>query len=187
MRFLKNRSILFYLGFILILAMTIGGTAIAAFADSGGATAAVKVGQLTETGTFGESVTTTLDGTNQTLPYTLPVQVKDATGSGAGWNLQISGTSLSDGVTGHPALTQQVSAASASCVSGNHCTNATSSTSPPTYPVVIGTTAQKFFSADVNSGLGILSVSTTVQVLVLGDTYAGTYTTALTLAITSGP
>jgi WxL domain surface cell wall-binding len=187
MGLLKRRSMRFYLGFILILAMALGGSAIAAFADSGGATANVGAGQLTESGTFGESVSTTLDGTDQTLPYTLPVQVKDATGSGAGWKLQISATDLSDGVSGNPALTQQVSAASASCVSGNHCTAATSTSVPPTYPVVISSSPQKFFSADANSGMGILSVSTTVQVLVLGNTYAGTYSTTLTLGVASGP
>lgn len=184
MHLLKNRSVHFYLVFFFILAMTVGGATVGAFADSGGATASVKAGTLTETGTFGESVTATLDGTDQTVPYTLPIQLKDASGSGAGWNLQVSATALSDGVTGHSALTQQVSAASSSCVSGNHCTNATNSSS---YPVVIGSTAQKFFSANPNTGMGILSVSTTVQVLVLGDTYAGTYTTTVTLAVVSGP
>src|SRR5579859_5579320 len=105
MSLLKNRSMVFYLGFILILTMAIGGAAIGAFADGGGATTTLKAGTLTEAGTFNETVSTTLDGTNQTIPYTLPVNVKDATGSGAGWNLTISGTSLSDGVAGHAALT----------------------------------------------------------------------------------
>lgn len=187
MRLLRHRSTRFYLVLLFVLVMSIGGAAIGAFADSGGATANVHAGQLTETGTFSESVTTTLDGTDQTLPYTLPVQVKDATGSGAGWDLQISATALSDGVTGHPALTQQVSAASASCVSGNHCTPATSTSSPITYAVVITSSPQRFFSADANSGMGILSVSGTVQVLIPGNAYAGTYTTSLTLAIANGP
>ena len=186
MSFLKKRSLVFYLGFFLILTMAIGGAAIGAFADSGGATASVHAGTLTETGTFGESVSATLDGTNQTIPYTLPVQVKDATGSGGGWNLTISGTALSDGVAGQPTLTQQVSAATSSCVSGNSCTNATSAT-PPTYPVVISSTAQKFFSADANSGRGILNVSSTVQVVIPGDAYAGSYSTTLSLAVVSGP
>ncbi|HET9920331.1 MAG TPA: WxL domain-containing protein [Ktedonobacteraceae bacterium] len=186
MSFLKKSTVRFCIVFLCALAMTIGGATIGAFADSGGATATVHAGQLTEAGTFGESVSTTLDGTDQTLSYTLPVQLKDATGSGSGWNLQISATALSDGVNGHSALTQQVSAASASCVSGNHCTGATSAT-PPSYPLVLSSTAQKFFSADANSGMGILNVSTSLQVLVPGNTYAGTYTTTLTLAVVSGP
>ena len=187
MQLLKHRSMRFYLVLFIVLTMTIGGATVGAFADSGGATASVHAGQLTESGTFGESVTTTLDGTDQTLPYTLPVQLKDATGSGSGWDLQISGTSLSDGVNGHPALTQQVSGATSSCVNGNHCTPATSNSSPPTYPVVVTSSPQKIFSADANSGMGILSVTGTVQVLVPGNAYAGTYTTTLTLAVVSGP
>lgn len=184
MRFLKHRSVVFYLGLVLILAMTIGGSAIAAFADSGGASITLNTGTLTETGTFGESTSVTLNGTDQTPTYTLPITVTDARGSGAGWNLTISGTPLA---SGSHTLTQQVSAASAACPGGNGCTNAISSTSPPTYPVVIGSSAQKFFSADANSGMGIIKVTTTVQVLVPGNAFAGTYNTTLTLASVSGP
>lgn len=187
MSLLKNRSVRFYLVFFLILTMAIGGSAFAAFADSGGATATVNAGTLSESGTFGESVSATLDGTDQTLSYTLPVAVKDATGSGAGWKLQISGTPLSDGVSGHPALTQQVSAATASCVAGNSCTSATSGNAPVTFPVVVSGSVQKFFSADTNSGMGKINVAATVQVLVPGNAFAGSYSTTLTLASASGP
>lgn len=185
MSFLKNGSIRFYFVFFLILTMAIGGSVFAAFADSGGATATVNAGTLTETGTFGETVSATLDGTDQTVSYTLPVKVKDARGNGSGWNLTISGTPLSD--SSSHTLTQQVSAATAACAGGgNSCTNATSS-APPTYAVVIGGTAQKFFSADANSGMGIINVTATVQVIVPGNAFAGTYTTTLTLASVTGP
>src|SRR6266852_5713232 len=116
MRFLKNRFFGFYLGFVLILAMTIGGSAIAAFAsctgDCGGASATLNAGTLSETGTFGESTSVTLNGHDQSPSYTLPVQVTDATGSGNGWNLTISGTPLANGTH---TLTEEVSAASAAC------------------------------------------------------------------------
>src|SRR6476661_4117618 len=38
------------------------------------------------------SFTTTLDGTDQTLNYSAPLIVTDATGSGDGWNLTITST-----------------------------------------------------------------------------------------------
>ena len=79
----KKRSMVFYLGFVFILTMAIGGVTIAAFADSGGATATLNAGTLSEQGTFGETVSATLNGTDQTVSYTLPVQVKDARGNGA--------------------------------------------------------------------------------------------------------
>lgn len=183
MRFLKNRSTRFYLVFFFIVAMTVGGATFGVFADSGGATVSVKAGTLTETGTFGQSVSATLDGTDQVVTYSLPVAVKDVTGSGAGWNLQISGTPLSDGVTGHPALAQQISAASSSCGSGQ-CTNAANSVS---LPVAIGSTASKYFNAAANSGMGNMTVTATAQVAVPANTYVGTYSTTLNLSITAGP
>src|SRR5712691_1903048 len=112
MHLLKKRSVRFYLGFLLVLAMAIGGSAIAAFADSGTATATLTAGSLTVAGTFGETTSVTLNGLDQTASYTLPMQVTDATGSGLGWNLQISGTPLT---SGSHTLTQQVHTASGTC------------------------------------------------------------------------
>src|SRR5258708_29793096 len=106
MSFLKKRSTRFYLGGFLLMMLALWWSAIPAFADSGGATATVNAGALSEAGTFGQSVSVTLNGLDQTASYSLPVQVTDATGSGAGWNLQISGSPLADS-KGHT-LTQQV-------------------------------------------------------------------------------
>src|SRR5437764_14568033 len=50
MNLLEHRSLRFYLVFFLILTMAIGGSAIAAFADSGPANVAVNAGTLTGTG-----------------------------------------------------------------------------------------------------------------------------------------
>lgn len=183
MHLLKKRSTRFYLVFFFILVMTVGGAAVGAFADSGGATATLSAGQLTEAGTFGETTSVTLTGQDQTASYTLPVQVTDATGSGAGWNLQISGTPLT---SGSHTLTQQVRTATGTCAGLGTCT-AIASGASITYPVVIGTTASKFFSAAANSGMGIFNVSSTVDVLVPGNSFAGTYTTTITLASVSTP
>ena len=183
MHLLKKRSTRFYLVFLFILAMTVGGAAVGAFADSGGATATLNAGQLTETGTFGESTSVLLNGTDQTASYTLPIQVTDATGSGAGWNLQISGTPLT---SNSHTLTQQVSAASGTCAGSGTCTNIAPGATI-NYPLAIGSTGSKFFSAAANSGMGIFNVSATVQVVVPGNSFAGTYTTTITLASVSTP
>ncbi len=51
MCFLKSRSIRFYLGFFLILVLTLGGSTLAALADSStGATVVVTAGTLSESG-----------------------------------------------------------------------------------------------------------------------------------------
>src|ERR1700758_4862575 len=96
MNLLKQRSLRFYLGFILILAMAIGGSAIAAFADSGtGATVSVSGGSLSEQGPTSVSATPViLTGDDQTTSYALGLTVNDPRGSGAGWNLTITSTTF---------------------------------------------------------------------------------------------
>src|SRR6266702_1481512 len=98
MYFLKKRSIRFYLGFVMILMMAIGGSAIAAFADSGTASFAVKAGSLTMTGVTNVSAAPViLTGDDQTTTYSMGLTVQDARGSGAGWNLTITSTVFTTG------------------------------------------------------------------------------------------
>jgi hypothetical protein len=183
MSFLKKRSTRFYLGGFLLMMLALWWSAIPAFADSGGATATVNAGTLSEAGTFGQSVSVTLNGLDQRVPYPLPIQVTDATGSGAGWNLQISGTPLADS-KGHTLAQQVLPTIFAGCASGSHCTPP----APPGGPsVVITGTPQKFFSAIPATGMGSMTLQSLVLVLVPGNAFAGTYTTTLTLAAASGP
>ncbi len=115
----------------------------------------------------------------------LPVLgVVDARGSGAGWNLQISATTFSDGA-GHTLAPGTVSAAAQACHSGSSCTAATNS--GITLPLTITGTAAKFFNAAANTGLGKVDVTPTVQVAIPGNTFAGTYTSTVTLAAATGP
>jgi hypothetical protein len=130
------------------------------------------------------SVTDTLDGTDQTVSYSPLLGVVDARGNGAGWNLQISATSFSDG-SGHTLAPGQVTGVSAACKAGSTCTAATSS--GITYPLTITTTAAKFFNAALNTGLGKIDVTPTIAVSIPGNAYAGTYTSTVTLAAVSGP
>lgn len=43
------------------------------------------------------SISDTLDGTDQTVGYTVPLNLTDARGSGAGWNLTLTSTTFNDG------------------------------------------------------------------------------------------
>ena len=130
------------------------------------------------------SVTDTLDGTDQTVSYSPLLGVVDARGSGAGWNLQISATSFTDG-GGHTLAPGQVTGVSAACKAGSTCTAATSS--GITYPLTITTTAAKFFNAALNTGLGKIDATPTIAVSIPGNAYAGVYTSTVTLAAVSGP
>jgi WxL domain surface cell wall-binding len=158
--------------------------------------AAALAGTLTATATVsgaagislslpaGPSLTDTLDGSDQTVSYAPVLGVIDARGSGAGWNLTISATTFSDG-SGHTLAPGQVSSVASACHSGSTCTAASSS--GITYPLTIGGTASKFFNSAVNSGLGKVDVTPSVDVVIPGNAYAGTYTSTVTLAAATGP
>jgi hypothetical protein len=159
------------------------------------AAAAAIAGTLTATATISgaagvslalpgnPSVSDTLDGTDQTVSYAPVLGVVDARGSGAGWNLTISATSFSDG-SGHTLAPGTVSAASQACHAGSSCTTATNAIG---YPLTVTGSAAKFFNAAVNTGLGKVDVTPTVDILVPGNTFAGTYTSTVTLAVATGP
>ncbi len=173
----------------ILLIVSIAAVALAA------ATASIA-GTLTATATVGgtagislnlpsnPSITDTIDGTDQTASYSPALGIVDARGSGAGWNLQISATSFSDG-SGHTLAPGTVTGATQACHSGSSCTAAT--TSGITYPLTVSGTAAKVFNAAANTGMGKIDVTPTIQVAIPGNAYAGTYTSTVTLAATTGP
>lgn len=158
--------------------------------------AAALAGTLTATATVtgtagislnlpaGPSLTDTLDGTDQTVSYAPVLGLVDARGGGAGWNLQISATTFSDG-SGHTLAPGQVTSVAAACKAGSTCTAASSS--GITYPLTVSGTAAKFYVAAVNSGLGKIDVTPSVDVTIPGNAFAGTYSSTVTLAATTGP
>ena len=166
--------------------------AAAALVASAAALAGTLTATATVTGTAGislnlpssPSVSSTLDGTDQTASYSPVLGVVDARGTGAGWNLTISATDFSDGA-GHTLLPGTVTAAAQACHSGSSCTAATSS--GISYPLTITGTAAKLFNAAANTGLGKVDVTPTIQVAIPGNAYAGTYTSTVTLAAATGP
>ena len=130
------------------------------------------------------AISDTLDGTDQSVSYAPLLGIVDARGSGAGWNLQISATTFSDGA-GHTLAQGQVGSVAQACTAGSTCTAATSS--GIAYPLTISTTAAKVFNAALNTGLGKLNVTPTINVAIPGNAYAGTYTSTVTLAAATGP
>jgi hypothetical protein len=159
------------------------------------ATTAALAGTLTPTATVtgasgismalpaDPSISDTLDGTDQTVSWTALLGVVDARGTGAGWNLTVSATSFSDG-SGHSLSPGTITGITTACQGGNACTAATNGIS---YPLTLSGTAQKFFNAAANTGMGKVNVTPSVSVAVPGNTYAGTYTSTVTLAAVSGP
>jgi WxL domain surface cell wall-binding len=131
----------------------------------------------------GPTLSSTLDGTDQTVSWSALLGVVDARGTGAGWNLTMSATSFSDG-SGHTLAPGSLSGVTAACHAGNSCTAATNAIS---YPLTLSGTAAKFFNAAAASGMGKVDVTPSVDVAIPGNAYAGTYTSTVTLAAVSGP
>jgi WxL domain surface cell wall-binding len=155
------------------------------------ATATVTAGTLSLSTSASPGVSATLDGTDQTPTYTLPMTVNDATGSGTGWNVTVTSTTFSTGGGTPKLLSTTASTATgvtSSCATGT-CTNPTSSIP---YPLTVPAgstppTAVKLFNAAANTGMGKFTVTPTVEVSIPANTYAGTYTSTLTVAVVSGP
>jgi hypothetical protein len=130
----------------------------------------------------------TLNGTDQTETFSLPIVVNDDTGSGAGWDLTLSLTTFTN--SGHTLAADVAEVSSqptATCNSGT-CTAA--SVSGISYPLVLtadGSTTSKFFNAVANTGMGNFTVTTPFSVTIPANAYAGTYSSTFTVSITSGP
>jgi hypothetical protein len=171
------------------LAVAIGaGTA---GADTANVTATVTGGSLAEATSATPSFSATLDGTDQTPTYTLRITVTEARGTGAGWNMTITSTQFTTG--GGTPKTLSTSASSMTsvasvCATGT-CTNPTNAV---TYPVAVPAaaappTAVKFFNASANTGMGKFTITPTIGVSVPANTFAGAYSSTVTLAVASGP
>jgi hypothetical protein len=137
------------------------------------------------------SFTANLDAGDATPSYSIALATQDTAGTGAGWNETITSTQFA---TDPP--NSHVLAPTASTVTGVVATDGVGTDTPPanviTYPLTVpaGPVAPppvKIFDATPSTGMGQFTVSPTISVFVPQDSYAGTYTTTLTLGIVSGP
>ena len=175
------------------------GLAVLACCDAAGAattasptvTGTVSAGALSVATAAAPTFSANLATGDQTPAYTLPLTANDTTGTGAGWNLTITSTQFTTGGgTPHTLATNAstITGVTSACATGT-CTNPTNAV---TYPVGIpaaatAPTAVKFFNAAANTGLGSFTVTPTVGVFVPASTFAGSYSSTLTVSIVSGP
>ncbi len=131
----------------------------------------------------------TLDGSDQAPGYTVPLTVANGGSTkNGGWNLTITSTTFTNG----GGNTLSTGASSLSGVSIGACAGTVCPTNSIGYPVGVpaGATAPgavKFFNAALNTGTGTVTVTPTVGVTVPGNSFAGTYTSTLTIAVVAGP
>jgi len=136
------------------------------------------------------SFTATLNGTNQAVPATQPLDVSDATGSGNGWNITATSTLFTSGAHTIAATATTIpSQPSVACDTNVTCTTATTNvTYPYSLPAAAtAPTATQMFNATANTGMGDQTVTPTWTLTIPGNTYAGNYTSTWTLSLVSGP
>jgi len=203
MQLLKRRTMMFYLGFVLILSMAIGGVAFGAFAagpcsstDPAGTTcgtstttasAQVIAGTLSETADASATATAvTLNGTDQTTSYSFNINVIDARGTGAGWNVTMQTSQFQNAGNTHQLSTtaSTLNTVAATCVASTTCSASGGSAQTPGSDL---STTAKIWSAASNEGMGSWTVKPTVNVAVPANTYADTYTSNVTVDLIAGP
>jgi hypothetical protein len=132
-----------------------------------------------------------LDAGDSTQTYSVPVAVQDTRGTGAGWNLTITSTTFSTG-GGTPktlaANASSLTGVTSACATGTCTTPANAQTYPLAVPAATtAPTAVKFFNTTANNGMGKFTVTPTVGVSVPQNTFAGTYSSTVTLSVVTGP
>lgn len=161
----------------------------AAFADNLTGTSTVTGGTLDMEATDAPSVAVTLDGTDQAPTDSFNIDVNDARGTGAGWNLQITSTAFTDGTYSLDTDAATITGVTSACDQGT-CTDPTNSISYAALTVPADTVAPaavKLFNAAANTGMGDFTITPTIRVAVPANTYAGNYESTITISIVSGP
>jgi hypothetical protein len=152
----------------------------------------VALAALSLTTTAAPTFSDNLDLGDQTTSYSAALTAKDTSiAISPGWHLTITSTQFTTG-GGSPhtlaTTASSITSVSSVCAAGS-CVNPTNSV---TYPVAVPAassppTAVTFYNAAANTGQGTFTVTPTIRVTVPQNSYAGTYTSTLTLAIASGP
>lgn len=131
-----------------------------------------------------------LNGTDQTSSQTQTLDISDARGTGAGWNITATSTAFNNGTVSLPNGSTTITTAPAvACDSGIACVTPTNSISYPYTLPAAGTapTATKMYNAATSTGTGALTVTPTWRLLVPATAAVGTYNSTWTLSLVSGP
>ena len=130
----------------------------------------------------------TLDGTAQTTADAIAIDVQDLRGSGAGWHLEVTSTTFTDGTNTLPTTALSITGVTSAC-DGTTCTDPTNgNTYAITVPAdTVAPAAVEFFDAAVDTGLGDFTITPTFSLAVPATTYAGTYNSTVTLTVANVP
>jgi hypothetical protein len=174
------------IGSLLLVAAPAGATSASETLTAGSLGFASTLGNVTFPGT-------TLDGANKTVTAAQALDIGDATGSGAGWNITATSTQFKTS-TGNTlplgATTVASSPGAPTCDTNVTCTVGGTTTVSYPYSLPAGTTAPtatKLFNAPAGTGMGNQTVTPTWTLAIPANAYAGNYNSTWTLSLVSGP
>jgi len=128
----------------------------------------------------------TLDGTDQTPTGSTSAWQADATGESDGWKVTVASTDFSSAESKTIAVSNfqiRLLDANIAWVSGDVAgPDSTQTTFDP-----LSGTARKIASAAVGEGNGVYNLTPDFRLTVPAETYAGSYTATVTVAISAGP
>jgi|SRR5579884_1862459 len=173
------------IGSLLLIAAPAGATTASATLTAGSLGFASTPGNVT----FGSVA---LNGQNLSVTASQPLDIADATGSGAGWSVTATSTLFTSGSHTLPvgATTISSAPAAATCDTGVTCTPAGSNSVSYPYSLPAAATAPsatKLFTAASGTGMGDQTITPTWNLAIPGNAYAGNYTSTWTLSLVSGP
>jgi len=130
----------------------------------------------------------TLNGSAQSVSDSIAIDVQDLRGTGAGWHLEVTSTTFTNGTQTLPTTALSITGVTTAC-DGTTCTdpnngNAYSLTVPAD---ATAPTAVEFFDAALSTGMGDFTVTPTFSLSVPATTYAGTYNSTVTLTVANVP
>ena len=182
---MKIRTIGLVLTIVLLAVTTVG-----VFAESG--TVVITGGSLSVTAADVTLSGVILDGTDKTSTSASGSNswsASDARGTGAGWNLTIVATDFSDGThtidiaAVGTKFKIQLLDGNITLTSGN--TKPTSSVN--TLTDIPKVTPLKFVSAATDTGMGSYTLAPNFELELPASTYAGSYTSTITISAVTGP
>lgn len=172
------------IAFLLFLSVTATG-----FADDVVGSMTVTGGSLTMSAVDNPAFPgVTLNGAAQSVSDAIDIDVQDLRGTGAGWHLEVTSTTFSNGSQTLPTTALTITGVTTTC-DGTSCTDPTNGNSYAiTVPAdTVAPTAVEFFDAAVDTGLGDFTVTPNLSLAVPATTYAGTYNSTVTLTIANTP
>lgn len=208
MQTLKRRTLSMVLSFVLMMLLALV-YATSAFADGGGSLSpTINGGSLAVANNGSASITSTtsLDGTDKSLTIAVPLTVTDPTGTGSGWHLSVYATQFATAANANPFRTIPSASAtftnvtSVACGTNSTCSLPTNSKStgmtvPEETATSDGTTITygsatplSFYNAAANTGMGVINMQANFAVnLPASTTYAGAYSSTMTITVASAP